>query len=104
MENFLNTFIWAAIIQGFLLGVMYVSSKKHRSLANKLLGFFLFALIIEGLNNFLPIESIGPYDLSKYFTTPEVKLFFPILFIHFVLEKIGRSKAYSNARFHYVAF
>lgn len=102
MESLLNTLIWAAIIQGFLLGVLYVSSKKHRSLANRLLGFFLFALIIEGLNNFLPVHQWGAYDLSKYFTTPEVKLFLPLFFVHFVLEKLGRSSAYNNfLRFHY---
>lgn len=102
MENFISTLIWAAFIQGFLLGFLYVFSKKHGSPANRLLGFFLFALIVEGLNNFSPVNRIGPYDISQYFTTPEVKLFLPLFFIHFVLEKMGRSEAYSNfLRFHY---
>ena len=32
--------------------------------------------------------------LSGYFTLPEVKILLPVLFLHFVLEKIARSSAF----------
>lgn len=102
MEKMINTLVWAAIIQGILLGVLYVFSQKYRSFSNRLLGFFLFALVMEALTIFLPFEEIGGYSIMGYFTLPEVKLFFPLLFFHFVLEKIGRSDAYHRfLRIHY---
>jgi AraC-like DNA-binding protein len=102
MEGVINTVVWAAIIQGLLLGMLYVFSKKYRSFANRLLGFFLFALIIEALNVFIPIESVGGYSLWYYFELPEVKLFFPLFFVHFVLEKVGQAAKYRLfLRIHY---
>lgn len=102
MEKMINTIVWAAIIQGLLLGVLYVFSKKYRSFSNRLLGFFLFALINEALTIFLPFEYIGGYSIIEYFTLPESKLFFPLLFFHFVLEKIGRSEVYRRfLKIHY---
>jgi AraC-like DNA-binding protein len=102
MEKMINTIVWAAIIQGILLGVLYVFSQKYRSFSNRLLGFFLFALVMEALTIFLPFEELGGYSIMGYFTLPEVKMFFPLLFFHFVLEKIGRSEVYWRfLRIHY---
>ncbi|WP_170110207.1 helix-turn-helix domain-containing protein [Flavilitoribacter nigricans] len=98
----MNTIVWAAIIQGLLLGIVYSSSKKYNAFANRLLGAFLFTLVAEALTIFLPFESIGGYPLTGYFALPEVKLFFPLLFVHFVLEKVGQSGHYRPfLRIHY---
>ena len=94
MEGVINTIVWAAIIQGLLLGVLYVFSQKYHSFANRLLGFFLFALIMEGINVFIPMKTVGDYPIAHYFQMPEVKLFFPLLFVHFVLEKVGQASKY----------
>ncbi len=94
MDLIITTVIWAALIQGLLLGILFIFSRKHRSLANRLLGLFLITFVFEALNTLLPFEYIGTYSLSGAFTLPEVKLFFPIFFMHFVLEKIGRSSVY----------
>lgn len=103
MEAIINTVVWGAIIQGLLLGMLYVFSKKYNSFANRLLGFFLFSLIVEGLSVFIPIERIGAYPIAYYFQMPEVKLFFPLFFTHFVLEKVGQAEKYrSFLRIHYV--
>jgi len=102
MESIINTAVWAAIIQGLLLGALYVFSKKHNSFANRLLGFFLFCLVFEALTVFFPVEKIGTFVIFEYFALPEVKLLFPLLFMHFVLEKIGRSDRYLTFfRIHY---
>ena len=47
MENFINTLIWAAILQGLLLGLLFIFSNKHRSAANRLLGLFLITLVFD---------------------------------------------------------
>ena len=47
MENFINTLIWAAILQGLLLGLLFIFSNKHRSAANRLLGLFLITLVSD---------------------------------------------------------
>ncbi|MEZ4850853.1 MAG: AraC family transcriptional regulator [Bacteroidia bacterium] len=98
----LNTLIWAALIQGLLLGLLYLFSKKYESRANRLLGGFLISLIIEGTSIFIPYDYIGSYSINYYFTTPEVKLFFPLFFVHFVLEKVGQSARYQRfLKIHY---
>lgn len=103
MEQIITTIIWAAVIQGFLLGMIFILSRKHNSFANKLLGFFLLAFIFEAFTDLLPYASVWNYSLSGYFTLPEVKLLLPILFIHFVLEKVGRSTKYGTfIKIHYV--
>lgn len=103
MEAVINTVVWAALINGLLLGILYVFSKKHNSLANRILGFFLFSIELEALTIFLPFESIGGYSIYYYFTLPEVKLFFPLLFMHFVLEKVGKTSKYRRLlRIHYI--
>ncbi len=103
MERIISTLVWAAIIQGVLLTVLYLFSKKHNSLANRLLGFFLMALIVEAINNFSPFDHIAGYSTGYYFSFPEVKLFFPLLFFHYIMEKIGRSKIYrSFLKVHYL--
>lgn len=102
MEMFITIVIWAAVIQGFLLGMIFITSRKHRSFANKLLGFFLLAFVFEALTDLLPLSEIGKYSISGYFTLPEVKLLFPVIFLHFVLEKVGRSSVYlSYLKVHY---
>ncbi len=93
METIVNTFIWAAMLQGLLLGLIYLFSRKYRSHANQILGFFLLAFVFEALTN-SPLSHIGSYSTNGYFTLPEVKLLFPVLILHYVLEKVGRSKPY----------
>ena len=94
MEAFITIVIWAAVMQGFLLGLMFIFSKKHRSFANRLLGYFLLTFVFAALSDLLPYSEIGNYSISGYFTLPEVKLLLPVLFLHFVLEKVGRSFFY----------
>jgi AraC-like DNA-binding protein len=96
MEEFITLIIWAAVIQGLLLGMVFITSRKHRSFANRLLGFFLMAFVFEAISDISSIEKIGNYGLSGYFTLPEVKILLPVLFLHFVLEKVGRSKSYHS--------
>lgn len=103
MESVINTIVWAAILQGLLLGLLYIFSKRHRSLANRLLGLFLLCFVMEALTMWVPFSYIGAYSIGQYFDLPEVKLFFPVLFLHYVLEKIGTSKKYIRfLRFHYI--
>lgn len=94
MEIIITIVIWAAVIQGLLLGLVFIVSRKHRSFANRLLGFFLLTFVFAALSDLLPFAAIGNYSISAYFTLPEVKLLFPVLFLHFVLEKVGRSSFY----------
>jgi AraC-like DNA-binding protein len=102
MEMLITFIIWAAVIQGLLLGVIFITSRKHRSFANRLLGFFLLAFVFEALTDLLPINEIGNYSISGYFALPEVKMLLPVLFLHFVLEKVGRSISYRfYLTFHY---
>ncbi|MCB0563753.1 MAG: hypothetical protein KDD01_05185 [Phaeodactylibacter sp.] len=49
MESIIITIIWAAVIQGLFLGMIFITSKKHRSFANKLLGFFLLAFVFQAM-------------------------------------------------------
>lgn len=90
METIITVIIWAAVIQGLLLGVIFIASRKHRSFANRLLGYLFLTFVFAALSDMLPIGEIGNHSISKYFTLVEVKLLFPVLFIHFVLEKVGR--------------
>ena len=94
MDAFIKMVIWAAILQGLFLGVLYFASKKHNSLSNKILGLFLFSLFAEAINAFGPFHQIWGYAPHEYFGLPETKLFFPALFLHYVLLKIGQSKKY----------
>ena len=103
MESVINTIVWAAILQGLLLGLLYIFSKRHRSLANRLLGFFLLCFVMEALTMWIPFGYLGDYSIGQYFDLPEVKLFFPVLFLHYVLEKIGTSNKYIRfLRLHYI--
>lgn len=94
MEVIINIIIWAAVLQGLLLGLIFITSRKHRSFANQLLGSFLIAFVFAALTDLLPFSKIGNYSISGYFTLPEVKMLFPVLFLHFILEKVGRSQSY----------
>ncbi len=99
---FITVIIWAAVIQGFLLGLIFVFHNKRKSFSNQLLGFFLFAFAFEALTDILPLNQIGSYSITGYFTLPEVKLLFPLLFVHFVLLKVGKSSTYRLfLRIHY---
>jgi AraC-like DNA-binding protein len=102
MDSVINTIVWAAVIQGLLLSLLYIFSKRRSSLANKLLGFFLLCFVIEALSMWLPFSYVGNYSVGNYFDLPEVKMFFPILFLHYVLEKLGSSKQFRGfLKFHY---
>ncbi|MCB0619412.1 MAG: hypothetical protein KDC41_12040, partial [Saprospiraceae bacterium] len=90
MEAIISTLVWAAILQGLFLSGLYLFSHKHRSFANRLLGLFLLCIVYEAISDFLPYNSILGYPW-EYFSLPEVKLFYPLLFFHYILEKIGRA-------------
>ena len=97
MDKIANIIIWVIVIQGFFLGFTYIFSKKSKSNANKILGFFLLAFVFEALSSdFFPYNYVGDYLIGDYFGLPEVKLFFPALFLNYVLEKLDRVSAYKN--------
>ena len=97
MDQIANVIIWVIIIQGIFLGLTYIFSKKSKSNANKILGFFLLAFVFEALSSdFFPYNYIGNYLSGDYFGIPEVKLFFPVLFLNYVLEKLDRVLAYKK--------
>lgn len=70
MEQIVVTVIWAAVIQGILLGVLFICSRKYRSVANRLLGLFLIAFVFEAATALLPFDFIGRYPLAGPFTRP----------------------------------
>ncbi len=88
--------LWAALLQGFFLALIYILSKRNKSVANTLLGLFLMAIVLEALTTILPFDQIGRYVLNEYFALPEVKLFMPLFFLHFVLEKLGSSHRFAQ--------
>ncbi|UJH67792.1 helix-turn-helix domain-containing protein [Allomuricauda sp. SCSIO 65647] len=94
MNSILYFIVWAALLQGLFLALIYIFSKKHGSFANTLLGLFLIAIVIEAITAIHPFRTIGTYTLAEYFALPDVILFIPILFLHFVLEKLGSSHKY----------
>ena len=97
MDHIANIIIWVIIIQGIFLGFTYIFSKKSKSSANKILGFFLLAFVFEALSSdFFPYNYIGDYLVGDYFGIPEVKLFFPALFLNYILIKLDRVLAYKN--------
>lgn len=97
MDQLANVIIWVIIIQGIFLGGTYIFSKKGKSNANRILGFFLLAFVVEALSSdFIPYNYLGNYLLGDYFGIPEVKLFFPVLFLNYILAKLGRVLAYKN--------
>lgn len=91
---FITIIVWAALIQGFLLGLIFICSKRHRSLANRLLGTFLVAFVFTAFSDLLPFNEIRGYSIQGYFALPEVKLLIPVVFFHFILEKVGKSPNY----------
>ena len=103
MDQIANVIIWVIIIQGFFLGFTYIFSKKSKSNANKILGLFLLAFVFEALSSeFFPYNFIGNYRIGVVFGIPEVKLFFPVLFLNYILEKLDRVSNYKNyLRFNY---
>lgn len=97
MEQIANVIIWIVIVQGIFLGFTYIFSKKSKSSANKILGFFLLAFVFEALSSdLIPYNYIGNYLFADYFGLPEVKLLFPALFLNYILEKLSRVSAYKN--------
>lgn len=103
MDQIANVIIWVIIIQGVFLGFTYIFSKKGKSRANKILGFFLLAFVFEALSSeFFPYNFIGSYRIGTVFGIPEVKLFFPVLFLNYILEKLDRVSNYKQyLRFNY---
>ena len=81
------------LITGLLLGFLFIFSRKRSSPSNKLLGFFLLAFAVEALSN-APVYEIGSYPTNGYFTLPEAKPLLPVLFLHYVLEKLGQTARY----------
>ena len=96
MKEFVVFAVWAACLQGLFLSGLYFFSQKYRSLSNKILGLFLLCLIIEAVNSFFPYDCIGEYSIRDYFGLPEVKLFLPVLFFHYVVKKIGVYPKYAS--------
>ena len=97
MDQIANVIIWVIIIQGIFLGLTYIFSKKSKSNANKILGFFLLAFVFEALSSdFFPYNYVGNYLVGDYFGLPEVKLFFPVLFLNYILVKLDRSSKYKK--------
>ncbi len=87
--------LWAALLQGFFLALLYIFSKRNRSFANVLLGLFVLSVVFEAFKANLPLDAVGSYSIAEYFSLPEVKLFIPLLLFHFVLEKMGSSNRYA---------
>ena len=101
MDQIVATVIWAAILQGLLLGLVFTLSKKHRSPANRILGYLMFAFVLAALSDLLPYSQLGNYTLG-YFSLPEVKMFFPVLYLHFILLKVGNYPTYRRLiQIHY---
>lgn len=94
MDQMVNIVIWAAIVQGYLLGILFLSSKEYNSWSNKLLGFFLLSLLFELTATMLPIDNILGYEIWNYFSLPDTKILFSVLFVHYVLQKLSRVPAY----------
>lgn len=81
--------VWSALLQGFILSLIYIFSKKRRSTANTLLGLFLLSLLLMAITAISPYNSIGKYNFKELFAIPNVLLLTPLLFFHFVLAKLG---------------
>jgi len=97
MDQIASIIIWVIVIQGIFLGFTYIFSKKSKSNANKILGFFILAFVFEALSSdFVPYNYVGNYLMGDYFGIPEVKLFFPALFLNYILEKLDRVNPYKN--------
>ena len=97
MDQIASIIIWVIVIQGIFLGFTYIFSKKSKSNANKILGFFILAFVFEALSSdFIPYNYVGNYLMGDYFGIPEVKLFFPALFLNYILEKLDRVYPYKN--------
>jgi AraC-like DNA-binding protein len=102
MDQLVNIIIWTAIIQGYLLGILFISSKEYSSWSNKLLGFFLLSLLFELTNTMLPVNTVLGYDIGNYFGMPDTKILFPVLLIHYVLQKLSRVNPYKSfLKFNY---
>lgn len=74
---------------------MFISHDDSKRKSNTLLGLFIISLLIEPIGIFLPYDSIYDYSLIDYFSIPETKILFPILFLHYVLSKLGVASKYA---------
>jgi AraC-like DNA-binding protein len=94
MIDGLSMIAWVAIAQGFFLSILYITSQKHKSASNRILALFLLSLLVEAVSMFHEVDNIAGYDIGAYFNFPETLMFFPGLFFHYILLKIGRVKSY----------
>lgn len=90
----LSMIAWVAIAQGFFLSILYITSQKHKSTSNRVLALFLMSLLVEAVSMFHEVDNIAGYSLNLYFNFPETLMFFPGLFFHYILLKIGGVKSY----------
>ena len=103
MEQVINIIIWAAIVQGYLLSILFITSKEYNSWSNKLLGFFLMSMLFELTATLMPVNEVFGYSIGKYFELPDTKVLFPVLFLHYVLQKLGRVPVYKKfLKFNYI--
>ncbi|MFY0689964.1 MAG: AraC family transcriptional regulator [Cyclobacteriaceae bacterium] len=96
MEQIVILVVWAAIFQGIFLSAMFISLDDSKRKSNTLLGLFIISMLIEPIGIFLPYDSISGYSLIDYFSTPETKILFPLLFLHYVLNKLGAASKYGS--------
>lgn len=92
--DIMRLIVWAALLQGFILSLTYIFSKKRRNLANTLLGLFILSILLIAIGSINPYSSIGGYDFSEYFALPNMLLLTPTLFLNFVLQKLGCTRKY----------
>jgi AraC-like DNA-binding protein len=102
MEAALTYVFWGALLQGLFLSFIYIFLDKQKNLSNKLLGLFLIAIVLEAFTTILPFNYLRSYYVAEYFSLPEVKLFIPLLFLHFVMQKLGLASKYRTfLKIHY---
>ena len=56
MKEMLMLIVWAAVLQGLLLGLLYIFSKDKKSKANTILGLFLLSFVCQAAADILPFD------------------------------------------------
>lgn len=92
--DIMRLIVWAALLQGFILSLTYMFSKKRRNRANTLLGLFLLSILLMAIGSINPYSHIGGYNFAEYFALPNVLPLTPTLFLNFALEKLGSAHKY----------